>query len=148
MAIHEIGDASLDGERPALLTPGMYTVIFDYHETKQMFGSALKVVLWFKVSEPGENFGKRLGRYYNVTRVLSRGRNGRFKVGWRSDFLREYTRLFGLPHRLDRIPMSNFSRDALVAVVRTVGQTSTQIAIPEPLQYSVIAELRNSKTPS
>jgi hypothetical protein len=137
MTTHEIpGDAacSLEGEPPALVPPGEYELRFDYFETKIMFKRAAKLVLWFTVIS--------VGPHYNVTRIIGKPqRNGRFKVGFRSDFLREYARLFRTPTRLDRISMSEFTRHIIVGRVRTVTEGHDQKAIPEGLRYSVLQEL-------
>src|SRR5690242_9896028 len=106
------GFATLDGDPPVLILPGVYDFRFDYYETKVLFGRASKLVLWFTVITYGDYFDRvRLPRYYNVTKLLERPRKwGRFKVGYKSDFLREYTTLFPIRPRLDRIPMSAFEK--------------------------------------
>lgn len=135
--------AELDGPRPALVTPGVYELRFDYHETMVLFGRASKLVLWFTVISMGPYFDcVRLPRFYNVKRIIGRPqRNGRFKVGFGSDFIREYARLFPAPGRLDRIPMSAFSSHIILGRARTVIRGSDQSDIPEMLQYSVLDEL-------
>lgn len=136
--------ASLEGNVPLLVTPGSYDLRFDYYETSILFGKAAKLTLWFTVIEVGhEQFGQgRLPRYFNIVKPIGRrGRDGRFKVGPKSDFIREYARLFGAPARLDRIPMSEFERHIIRGKVRTVMHGSDQRPIPEGLRYSVIDEL-------
>lgn len=135
--------AELDGERPALVPPGEYHLRFDHYETLVLFGRASKLVLWFTIITPGPYFDQaRLARFYNVKRLIGRPqRNGRFKVGFNSDFLREYARLFPTPQRLDRIPMSEFSRHIVIGRARTVTKGSDQTDIPEALRYSVLEEL-------
>lgn len=136
------GYAAIEGERPALVPPGTYDVSFCGFSTFILFGRASKLNLQFKILTMGEHFEKRLNRYYNVARLIGRpGPNGRFKVGFSSDFLREYAKLFPVPHRLDRIPMSSFERHIFTAKVRTVEKGSQQEAIPDSLRYSVISEL-------
>lgn len=140
--------AELDGSRPALVEPGEYELRFEHHETLILFGRASKLVLWFTVITPGQYFDcVRLARFYNVKRIIGRPqRNGRFKVGFGSDFLREYARLFPSPTRLDRIPMSEFSRHIVVGRARTVIKGSDQSAIPTLLQYSVLEELTGTRS--
>lgn len=136
------GYAALDGERPSLVPPGTYDVSYVGFSTFILFGRATKVNVQFKILTMGEHFEKPISRYYNVARLIGRaGRNGRFKVGFSSDFLREYGRLFPVPNRLDRIPMSAFERHIFTAKVRTVEKGSQQENIPEGLRYSVISEL-------
>lgn len=134
--------AQLEGERPALLTPGDYDVSFVGFSTCVLFSRAYKLRVQFKVLTLGEHFEQRISRFYNVARLIGRpGTGGRFKVGFHSDFLREFAKLFGAPARLDRIPMTNFERKIIVARVRTVEMGSAQRPIPECLRYSVISEL-------
>src|SRR5665213_736967 len=111
----------IEGERPALVTPRVYDLKFEYFETARMFGRALKLILWFSIAETGDDFQKTVARYYNITRIIGTPqRDGAFKVGFRSDFLREYATLFGMPLRLDRIPMSNFKGCFVTGKVKTV----------------------------
>lgn len=149
-AEQSLGEAQLDGEQPALLPPGEYQLRFDYHETAVMFGRAPKLVLWFTVITPGPFFDQaRVPAFYNVRRLIGRpARHGRFKVGFKSSFLRDYFRLFTTPaNRLDRIPMSVFKTAIIVARVRTVTTGSDQTTIPEPLRYSVVDELLRVEQP-
>lgn len=139
-----IGFASLDGERPALVKPGIYEVAFVGYSTWMMFGRAPKLSLTFKITTMGEFFQVQLLRHYNVKSLLDRpGKGGRFKVTFSSDFLREYASLFGTPARLDRFAMSNFENRIFVAKVRTVTKGSRQKELPEGLQYSVIDKIRS-----
>ena len=135
--------ALLDGDPRALVIPGEYLFRFDHFETAVMFGRAPKLVLQFTVVSMGPYFDRvRMCRFYNVTKLLERPRRwGRFKVGPMSSFVREYARLFRLPRRLDRMPMSAFANYIIVGRVRTVTVGSDQKPIPESLQYSVLDEL-------
>ena len=129
-------------EARALLPAGLYDVVFDRYYTWMMFGRAPKLTLCFRVVTMGPHFEQPLQRHYNISKLIGRpGTNGRFKVGFCSDFLREFATLFGTPSRLDRIPMSSFCDHILVAKVRTVTKGSGQQAIQEGLQYSTVAEL-------
>jgi hypothetical protein len=143
----EIENASgycvLDGAPPSLIVPGLYDFRFDYCETKVMFGRAPKLVLWFTVVTFGDYFDRvRLPRYYGVSKLMEKPRKwGRFKAGYKSDFLREYVTLFPKPLRLDRMPMSAFEKVIVEGKVRTVSTGAKQEAIPAALQYSVIGQL-------
>jgi hypothetical protein len=140
------GYAAIDGERPSLVPPGVYEVGFVAFSTFILFGRASKLNLQFKVLTMGEHFEKRISRYYNVTRLIGRpGPCGRFKVGFCSDFAREYARLFPMPNRLDRIPMSAFEKHIFLANVRTVEKGAQQESIPDALRYSTISELISIK---
>lgn len=138
--------AELDGERPALIEPGEYELRFDHYETLMLFsGRAPKLVLWFTVISMGPYFDSvKVPRFYNVKRIIGRpARNGRFKVGFRSEFLREFCTLFPVkvPSRLDRFPMSMYENPIIVGRVRTVTTDYVQRDRPGALQYSVIDAL-------
>lgn len=136
------GIAALDGERPVLLPPGLYDVGFNRYWTWRIFGRGPKLTLEFRILTMGEHFEKKILAHYNVKKLIDRPSvNGRFKVGFSSDFLREFSTLFGAPTRFDRIPMSNFEKHIFVAKVRTVSKGSGQKAIPEGMYYSTIDEL-------
>lgn len=146
MSTPDIGYAAIEGERPALVPPGTYDVSFCGFSTFILFGRASKLNVQFKILTTGEHFEKRISRYYNVARLIGRpGPNGRFKCGFSSDFLREYAKLFPVPNRLDRIPMSSYEKHIFIAKVRTVEKGSQQEAIPDSLRYSVISELIGTK---
>jgi hypothetical protein len=132
---------TLDEERPALLPPGDYRLRFSHFETKVIFKKP-KLFVWFTIATFGEHFGKRVPRYYGLRKLMDRaGKNRRFAVGWKSDFLREYTMLFGLPSRLDRIAMTHFERGEIIGRIRTVTSGSQQREIPTELRYSVVDAL-------
>ncbi len=142
MSAPDSGYAAIDGERPALVLPGLYNVAFDRYYTWMMFGRAPKLTLCFRIVTMGEHFEKPLQRHYNIKKLIGRASvNGRFKVGFHCDFLLEFATLFGTPARLDRIPMSNFEKHIFIAKVRTVSKGSAQREKPEGLQYSTIDEL-------
>ncbi len=147
MATQDSGYAALDGDRPALVKPGLYDVSFVSYSTWMMFGRAPKLTLTFKILTMGEYFETTLLRHYNVKRLIDRpGKFGRFKVSFHCDFLREFATLFAMPVRLDRIPMSSFENKIFVAKVRTVTKGSQQKDLPDGLQYSVIDEIRSIKS--
>ena len=138
--------AGIDGERPAMVAPRVYDLRYRHYETARMFGRAQKLILWFTIAEPGDDFDKQLPRYYNISRLIGRPQKyGQFKVGFNSDFLREYADLFGVPPRLDRIPMSKFEHCFVRGKVRTVTTASGQQPKHKDLQYSVVDEIRGLK---
>lgn len=140
------GTGALDGARPPLLAPGLYDVGFNRYYTWLMFGRAPKLTLEFRILSMGEHFDQKILAHYNCKKLIGRPAvNGRFKVGFSCDFLREFSTLFGAPTRFDRIPMSNFEKHIFVAKVRTVSKGAGQRAIPEGLHYSTIDELLRIK---
>lgn len=128
-----------DEERPPLIPPGIYNLAFISYELKSMFrGKAHKMYLHFSVTDAGPGFGKKLVAYYNLQWI-----NGKkWKCGFKSNFLRDYVRLFDeVPERLDRVPMTPFKNHIIKAKVKTVTHGADQKPIPKLLQYSVIQEL-------
>lgn len=141
MSAEQSGFGCLDGDQPACIPPGDYQLRFSHHETKLIFQRP-KLFLWFTVLDYGEHFGVKIARYYGLRRLIGKqGKGGRFAVGWKSDYLREYARLFGKPHRFDRIPMEPFKRVVIVGRVRTVTKGHDQREIAPDLHYSVVDEL-------
>jgi hypothetical protein len=137
-------DFQLDGDARPLIPPGNYQLRFLHWQTAIMFAKAPKLILTFKVIEPGPYFDAvELPAYFNCKRLVGKaGRYGGFKVGWQSDFLLQYVQLFHRDvKRLDRTPMSEFERHIFVGKVKTVTTTSKQRERPEALQYSVVQEL-------
>jgi hypothetical protein len=137
----------LVGEQPPLIKPGMYEFRFLDWQTWNMYGRVPKLVLRFRICTMGEYFDRiTLPRYYNCKNLIGKaGRFGRFSVGHKSEFIREYADLFRLPSRLDRIAMTPFETAIIVGRVRTVTHGARQRAIPEALQYSVISTLERAK---
>ena len=89
----------------------------------------------------------QLARYYDVTKILGKpAKEGRFKVGWKSDFIREYATLFGLLGRLDRISMSKYKGKIIEGNVHVVERSQNHRKIHEDLQYSVVDQLLRVKT--
>lgn len=129
-------------EKPPLLPPGNYELAFVECQTGVLFGKSAKLILTFSIMTPGEYLGLKLLRYYNVQKIIGRqGKDGRFKVGWHSDFMREYCNLFPAPSRNDRVPMSKFRNTVVLGRVGTVNMGRGQKPIPSVLQYSVIREI-------
>jgi hypothetical protein len=136
-------DGVLDGVRPALIAPGEYDLLYLYHETGMLFaGKAPKLSLWFKVVTLGPFLDAKVARYYNVKRLLSKpGKRGRFAVGWHSELVLDYARLFGLPRRVDRLSLDGLKGVVVRGTVRTVRTNWKQKPMPECLTYSVIDSL-------
>ncbi|MFP3706191.1 hypothetical protein SB783_19440 [Paraburkholderia sp. SIMBA_009] len=110
------------------------------HETRLMFGSAGKLVLRFKIIDPGEHFEKEVCRYYNVELIGKPGNKGRFKPGRNSNFVRDYVTLFGRPRRGDRISLRQLCGHIVIGRTRTVKTNSKGKSLGEAA-YSVVDEL-------
>jgi hypothetical protein len=134
---------TVDGERPALVAPGVYSLRYEHYETGRLHaGRAGKVIVWFSICDYGPHFGQRVARYYNA-KVASgkRRRGGKFNVGWKSDLLREFARVEAVPARSDRIRLDLLKPHLLEGKLATVMESADQKPIPRELQYSVVEEI-------
>src|SRR5687768_14172275 len=122
---------------------GRYQVGYLDYSTRRIMGRFPKLLLRFKIAD-GKYTGLILPRYYGVRELKGKpADNGRFKVGPKSDFARDFFRLFPVRvGRLDRMPMSYFDGCLFEVDVATVTHDADQREIPEPLQYSVITDIR------
>lgn len=127
-------------EKPPLIKKGAHELVYSHYETATMFnGRRPKLIVWFRVASALDLF---LPRYYNVRALVGKpGREGKYKTGWRTDLVREYTHLLGAPPRLDRIYWQRLEGCIVTGRVRTVETDFRQRSIPRDLRYSVIAEL-------
>lgn len=140
------GFGSITGQARPLINPGEYDCAFKYYETVKLFaGRAPKIVLWFDVLTLGKAYGKTIPRYYNAKIKGKPARSGLFSVGWNSSFMREYCGMFGMPTRLDRIPMSIFKKHIIRVKIKTVNWGYEGRKIPKVLTYSVIEQLLGVK---
>lgn len=138
----------MDIESP-LIPDGEYEVILESFCTWNFMGRQPKIMLEFRIVSPGEFFGLRVPGYYNVSKLIGKpGRNGRFKVAKRSNFVRDFARVF--PDftftRFDRMPMSKLFGIVLVTNVKTVKNGFDQRRIPESVQYSIVNQLNGQNT--
>jgi hypothetical protein len=125
-----------------LISDGIYLLAFSHYETVYQFRS-YKLVLHFRVVTPGPALGAHLCRYYAVRSVAtkSRQKGGQFKVGQKSDFYREFCRVFGAPARPDRITPMSYRNTVVLGEVVTVTRGHDQQSIPEGAQYSKVSRL-------
>jgi len=133
----------INGDKPPLVKPGKYELAFVSYSTAMMFGRAPKICLSFRIISLGEFNGVIINCYYNAAKLKGKpGKNGKFCVGWKSNFLRDFANLFNcLPDRRDRVPMSKFQDVIIIGKIITVTKTFDQKEIHPLLQYSVINEL-------
>jgi len=135
-------DFEILGEPATLLPPGTYQAVFVSWFTCLMFRKRPKIGLKFQIVDAGDHFGKTLTRWYNARRLIGEhGDSGQFQIGRHSDFLADFARLFGMPSRTDRAPMSRLKKVVLLVEVETVKQRRNQEEIATPLKYSVIRRL-------
>jgi len=133
----------LDSSLPPKIPPGKYEVMMKNYYTALMFGGkAPKLILDFVVVGHCKEYGKVIPKYYNVLNLIGRPqKRGRFKVGKKSDFARDF---FDFIHcgtkRMDRLCVSHFEGVTFLAEVVTVAYARNR-KITEPLQYSKIGRL-------
>jgi len=65
------------------------------HELRNLVGhSAMELIMWFCVISPGSAFGVHVPKYYNVGNADPAETSANtFKVGFKSELYRDYTRL-------------------------------------------------------
>ena len=122
-----------DWPTETLVPPGDYRVAWDTREREGLFRRKVDYC-HLKITEPGEHFGKRLLRVYNVhsgPRPLPRTHNMR----------RDYVNLTGRrPPSRGLKPEDFLKGREMLARVRTVVRDFRQRPIPLADQYSVIDE--------
>jgi hypothetical protein len=138
-------DASfeIEGDK-VLIKPGDYDVAFLGYHTWMMFGRRAKICLRFRIVTMGDHFEAEVEKHYNAKKLrMPIGKNGGFKVGFTSKFLRDFVRLLGAVSRgrSDRIPMTRFENNIFRVRVESVKTNNEQEPIPESMQYSVIRDL-------
>ena len=136
--------AIFEGDDSPLIPEGIYELGYVDYSTWVFMGRQPKVIIRFRVIDPGDYFGLVIPAYYNVTRIIGkRGRNGGFKGNKRSNLVRDFYRVFPnqVLTRLDRIPLSKLGTVVIRGSVETVKQGFDQRAIPEPVQYSIVRRI-------
>jgi hypothetical protein len=133
--------AGVVGPIPVQIEERIYDVAFSHYDTVR-YGRDAKIVMTFKIVTVGSSyFGVKVPKWYRVRWVAKhRRKNGQFKVGYHSDFLADYTLLFGRPPRLDRLSLDPWRTSILQARVETVTTDSRQRAKQPELRYSVIRQ--------
>lgn len=138
----EIALATIKGIKPIAIPEGEYDLVFQYHVTGYLYGRSPKICCFFKIVTMGEFYEMVFPRYYNVRTLTSKPRKGgSFETGWKSDFMREYVRVHGMPQRPDRVSPNDYRNVIVRGQVGTVKTDSKQRSIPDPLRYSVIKEI-------
>jgi hypothetical protein len=139
--LHIKGSFQIEGFRP-LVRPGIYEMALINYRTASYFRSP-KLVLTFRIVTFGEFFGTEVDRFYNVKCIKGKpARRGLFKVGARSDFIREYCLISHASiNRLDRISMTPLFNAVVTGKIETVKLDSRQRSIPEQIKYSRVSEI-------
>lgn len=128
-----------------LIPPGIYEARYIDHETWFNYRRP-KIKMRFSILKQGEHFGKIIPAYFGVKKLKGKpSKFGHFVPGKLSKFTENYVRLFGRPHRLDKIPMSNFGKVIICVKVETVTNTSWGAKHAPGLEYSKIDEFLKVK---
>ncbi len=131
---------ALSGEVPCLLRPGVYDLVFERRWLGKVHGNAFKLALWFRVVQPGDGYGARVARFYNIKQADRSRRH--FSVGPHSDFVREYRSLFpGALRTLRDIPVEPFRNVIVRGRIKTVDTDRHQNSLPDAIRYSVVEAL-------
>jgi len=128
-----------DPERPILIPSGEYEVVLARYWKGILYGRSPKLVFVFRIVTEGPYYGQHLSRYYNIKGLTSRKEI--IPKGWHSDFVREYSKLFGMPMKLRDIGVRVYKGKVFMCSVRTVRKDSKQRLLPGDMQYSIIGEM-------
>ena len=132
-------------DKPILIPDGQYTLAYLEHKTWLFKGKHPKLTVTFAIQDFGEFYLSHINAYYNLLRIKGKpSRNGHFIVGWKSDFMLDYSILFGTPVRKDRISMFKLRNIFVKATTRTVIKNRDQREYPEGLRYSVVDRLERA----
>ena len=104
-----------------------------------MYGKVPKLILVFRIVTEGKYFGQHIYRCYNIKGFTKRKEI--IPKGWHSDFVREYSRLFGKPRKLRDTGVRPYKTKIFSCTVRTVEKDSKQKPFPDDMKYSVIDEI-------
>ncbi len=128
-----------DDARPVLVGEGEYDFALVSSWKGYMFGRCPKLILNFRIVTEGPYFGKVLYRCYGIKGFRKRGEIA--AKGWHSDFVREYSRLFGVPRKRGEIRLIKYQNKIFRGSVRTVDRDYKQRPLPDHIKYSVIDQL-------
>jgi hypothetical protein len=132
--------------QPPLVPDNEYQAVFVHYETAYIFRCP-KVILWFKIVEPGEHFGKMVFRPYRVKAIKGKPRRGGGIVLRRgSDCFKMLCRVLDLKLRPDRISLNGLRECVLRIRTRTVTKDYAQDSLPDWLQYSVVDDILRKET--
>ena len=118
---------------------GKYSACIANVSTKLFFfGRSPKVVLTFRILEPGLCFEKLVRGYYAVKRIKGKARrNGSFEAGPRSRLLRDVSKLIDSRPPTDHIPENVIEAAVFEIEVRRVKQAAGE-DLSESMQYAVV----------
>ena len=121
-----------------LITPGNYTAVYNSHKIARSFAG--KLVVFYRIIEPGAAFEKIVPAWYQV-RVID-PKKCSFSVRPLSKFARDWRVVFRhSPSRWDRIPMTALKGVLVTLGVRTVTTDHRQKRLDPMYHNSVIAQM-------
>lgn len=131
---------SMPADDDPLIPEGEYNFRCLGHEKRKGMRGTNKFRLKMQI-QGGAYGGTILYKHYNIQGVT---KEGRIKVGAKSDLLRQYYAVTGSPKitRLDRFPMSVFDGLLIRATVVTVKQDWEGEKLPHQSHYSRVGKLR------
>jgi len=137
------GVFEFEEDHHCLVPDGRYIVNFSYYRTMLMLKGIPKIEIGFKICDDDTSLnGLILPKWYNAIKCNKPRKNGNFKVGKRSNFSMDFTRLFNHDiKRKDRVPMSYFDKYYYLIETETVTSNFQQKKYPEQLQYSKVKEI-------
>ena len=118
---------------------GTYSACIVDASTKLFFfGRSPKVVLTFRILDPGAYFEKLVRGFYAVKRIKGKPRrNGTFEAGPRSRLLRDISKLIDSRPPTDHIPENVIESAVFEIEIRRVDRANGE-ALSESMQYAVV----------
>ena len=138
---HELPLCEVIGQELVNILDGEYLAMFEGHKLRDYMGSG-KLDMTFQLIE-GDHFGRELVRHFNVELDSDWKTAGGFKVGPRSDYLREMRRL--LPEGEMWANPENLQGKTVIVKVDLVKHDRRKVPLDEASQYSVIRQLLKLK---
>jgi hypothetical protein len=137
------------GDQLGQLASGTYDVTYVRHELRNLVGyRAMELVMWFCVISPGSAFGVHVPKYYNVGNADPAETSANtFKVGFKSELYRDYTRLVDeRPRGRNSIWINGFKDKIFKADIRFFYRDRKQQPISKSAPCSIIEHLLEKVT--
>jgi hypothetical protein len=144
----ESSDVVVEGPQWPRVPDAQYRAVLLGHETIALaaFRNSPKVMLRFRIVDPGEQLGAVLFRAYRVAKILGKPRtDGAFVLRRRSELFLDLRAIAGTS-RPDRISLRALHGAVLRISTRTVAVDYRQRRLPEDDRYSVVAKLIELET--
>ncbi len=133
----------ITGTPNRLIPAGEYEATCTHYETHSMFNG--KVFYWFQlISDNPELHKVKLYKPYNATLIGKPGKFGSFTVSRRTNFFKDYERLFGYQYEQNDLDPMDLIGKCFQVQIGTTRKSHGKKALPETEWYSVVREISKS----